>query len=122
MTMFYEMVNVALVNGFVSCVHNMRKQQTHMKLKRKEFLLSFARHLVAPFSSQRYKFPTLSRKIKEAIILCGFAPDSDKSTVPNTKDYSAILRKRGRCHLWDRGSEVKSQFVCKSCALYACKD
>ena len=40
MAMFYGAVNVALVNAFVVYAHNMRKQQRHMKLKRKEFLLS----------------------------------------------------------------------------------
>ena len=49
--MFQGMVNIALVNAFVVYVHNMRKQQTHMNLKRKEFLLSIARHLVTPFAS-----------------------------------------------------------------------
>ena len=40
MAMFYGVVNVALVNAFVVYAHNMHKQQRHMKLKRKEFLLS----------------------------------------------------------------------------------
>ena len=79
--MFYGVVNVALVNAFVVYAHSMRKQQRHMKLKRKEFLLNIARHLVTLFAAQRYKFPRLSRKIKEAIILCGFALDSHESTV-----------------------------------------
>ena len=79
--MFSGVVNVALVNTFVVYPHTMRKQQRHMKLKRKEFLLNIARHLVTLFAAQRYQFPRLSRKIKEAIILCGFALDSHESTV-----------------------------------------
>ena len=95
-----------------------------MKPKRKEFLLSIAGHLVTPFAAQRYKFPRLSRKIKEATILWGFAPDSHESTVQNTEDedYRAIAGKRRRCHLCDRGKDIKTQFVCKLCALYPCKD
>ena len=101
----------------------MRKQQRHMKRKRKEFLLSIARHLLTLFAAQRNKFPRFSRKIKEAIILCGFAPNSHESTVQNTEDedYRAMAGKRGRCHLCDRGKDVKTQFVCKLCALYASK-
>ena len=63
MAMFCGMTNVALVNAYVVYAHNMRKQQPHMKLKRKEFLLSIARHLVTTFVTQRYKGPTLSTKI-----------------------------------------------------------
>ena len=80
----------------------MRKQQSHMKLKRKEFLLSIERHLVTAFATQRYKFPALPTQIKKAIILCGFVPDSNKNTARNAEDYSAISRKIGRCHLCDR--------------------
>ena len=92
MAMFYEVVNVSFVNAFAVYAHNMCKQQRHMKPKRKEFLFSIARHLVTPFAAQRYKSPKLSRKIKEAVILCGFAPDSHESTVQNTEDenYSAM--------------------------------
>ena len=124
MAMFYGVVNIASVNAFVVYAHNMRKQQRHMKLKQKEFLLSIARHLVIPFAAQRYKFPRLSKKIKEAMILGGFAPDSHESTVQNAEDedYRAMAGKRGRCHLWNRGKNVKTQFVCKSGELYACKD
>ena len=120
--MFYGMVNIASVNAFVIYAYNMRKQQPHMKLKRKEFLFSIARHLVTVFATQRYKFLTLSTKIKDVLILRGFALDSNKSTARNTEDYSAMLRKRGRCHLCDRGRDVKTQFVCKLCVLYACND
>ena len=116
------MVNLALVNAFVINAYNMRKQQPHMKLRRKEFLLSIARYLVTVFTTQRFKFLTLSTKIKDVLILRGFALDSNKSTARNTEDYSAMSRKRGRCHLCDRKRDVKTQFVCKSCALYACKD
>ena len=42
MAMFYGVVNVVFVNTFVVYAHNMRKQQRHMKLKCKEFLLSIA--------------------------------------------------------------------------------
>ena len=79
---------------------------------------------MTPFAAQRYKFPRLSRKIKEAKTLCGFAPDSHESIEQNTEDedYRAMAGKRGRCHLCDREKDVKNQFVCKLCALYACKD
>ena len=122
--MFYGVAKVALVNAFVLYAQNMRKQQRHMKLKRKEFLLSIARHLVTPFAAQRYKFPRLTRKIKEAIILCGFALDSHESIVQNTEDegYRAMAGKRRRCYLCDRRKDVKTQFVCRLCELYACKD
>ena len=122
--MFYGVVNVALVSAFVVCARNMRKQERYMKLKRKEFLPSIARHLMTPFAAQRYKFPRFSRKIKEVIILCGFASGSHESTVQNTEDedYRAMVGKRGHCHLCDRGKDVKTQFVCKLCALYACKN
>ena len=121
--MFFGVVNDALVIAFVVYAHNMRKQQRHMKPKRIEFLLSIARHLVTTFAAQKCKFPILLRKIKEAIILCGFAPDSHESAVQNTEDENCrgMVGKRGRCHLCDRGKDVKTQFVCKLCALYACK-
>ena len=61
---YYGIVNDALVNAFVVYAHKMRKQQPHMKLKRREFLLSIAQHLVSAFATQRYKFLTLSTKIK----------------------------------------------------------
>ena len=95
-----------------------------MKLKRKEFLFSIAQHLVTPFAAQRYKFPRLSRKIKEVRNLCGFAPNSHENTVQNIEDedYRSMVGKRGRCYLCDRGEDVKTQLVCKLCALYACKD
>ena len=95
----------------------MCKQQPHMKLRRKEFLLSIARHLVTVLTTQRYKFLILSTKIKDVLILRGFALDFNKSTARNTEDYSAMLRKRGHCHLCDRGKDVKTQFVCKSCTV-----
>ena len=119
--MFYGVVNVALVTAFVVYAHNMRKQQRHMKLNCKEFLLSIAGHLVTSFAAQRYKFPRLSRKIKEAIILCGFAPDSHESTVQNTEDkgYRAIAKKRGRLSFVLQGKRCKDpvclQIVCTVC-------
>ena len=120
--MFCEMINVALVNENVVYAHNMSKQPPHMKLKRKEFLHSIARNLVTVFVTQIYKVLTLSTKIKKAIIWCGFASDSHESTMRNTEDYSAMSRQRGRCDLCERGRDAKTQFVYKSCALYACKD
>ena len=85
----------------------MRKQQTHIKLKRKEFLLSIARHLVTPFATQRYKFCTLSINIKEAIILCEFALYFHGSTLRNIENYSDTLKKRGPCHLCDKERNLK---------------
>ena len=105
------------------CAQHAQTTKTH-ESKRKEILLSIARHLVTPFVTQRHKFRRLSRKIKEAIILCGFATDYHESTVQNTEgeDYRAMAGKRGRCHLCDKRKDVKTQFVCKLCAMYACKD
>ena len=61
-------------------------------------------------------------KIKETLILCEFAPNPNKNTARNTKDYSATSRKRGRCQSCNRGRDIKTQIVCKPCALYACKN
>ena len=124
MAMFYGLVNVALINAFFVYTHQHAQTQRHVKLTRKEFLLSIARHLATTFAAQKYKFPRLSRKIKQAIVLCGVAPDSHESTVQNTEDedYRAMAGKRVLCHLCDRGKDVKTHFVCKLCALYACKD
>ena len=65
MTMFCEMINVALVNEYVVYAHNMSKQQPHMKLKRKEFLHSIARHLVTAFVTQIYNVPRRQQKSKK---------------------------------------------------------
>jgi len=60
--------------------------------------------LVTPFVTQLYKLPTLHRNIKTAIIMCGLISDSEENT---TQDYEAISRKRGRCHVCSRSTDVK---------------
>jgi hypothetical protein len=40
----------------------------------------------------------------------------------DSEDYEAISRKRGRCHVCSRSRAVMTQFVCKGCGHYACKD
>jgi hypothetical protein len=86
--------------------HNMYKDQPKKKIKRKEFLLRTAHDLVTPFVTQRYKLPTIPRNIKTA----------------SHEDYEAITRKRGRFHVCSRSKDVKTQFVCKGCGHYICKD
>ena len=54
--------------------------------------------------------------------MCGFASDSEANTVQDPEDYEAISRKRGRCHVCSRSRDVKTQFVCKGCGHYVCKD
>ena len=109
--MIYGMVNVTLINAFVVYAHNMRKQQTDIKLKRSQFVLNIARQLVTPFAAQRYIFPTLSKNIKKAIILCGFATDFHESIARNTEGYIAMSRKRGRCHLCDNRRDVEPSLL-----------
>jgi hypothetical protein len=76
-------------------------------------LLGIAHDLVTPFVAQRYKLYTLPRNIKTAIVMCGFVSDSEENTMQDPEDYEGISRKRGRCHVWSRSGDVKTQFVCK---------
>jgi hypothetical protein len=122
MAIFYGMINIAVVNALVIYAHNMRKDQPEKKIKRKDFLLRIAHDLVTPFVTQRYKLPTLPRNIKTAIVMCGFVSDSEENTMQDSADYEAISRKRGRCHVCSRSRDVKTQFVCKGCGHYVCKD
>jgi len=115
MVMFYGMINIAAVNALVIHAHNMRKDQPEKKIKRKDFLLRIAHNLVKPFVTQRYKLPTLPRNIKTAIDRCGFVSESEENAMQGREDYEAISRKRGRCHVCSRSSDVKTQFVCKGC-------
>jgi hypothetical protein len=77
---------------------------------------------VTPFVTQRYKLPTLLKNIKTAIVFCGFVSDSEENTMQDPEDYEAISRKRGLCHICSRSTDVKTQFVCKACGFYVCKD
>ena len=54
--------------------------------------------------------------------MCGFVSDSEENTMQDPEDYEAISRKRGRCHVCSRSRDVKTQFVCKGCGHYVCKD
>jgi hypothetical protein len=38
------------------------------------------------------------------------------------EDYEVISRKRRNCHVCSRSRDVKTQFVCKGCGHYVCKD
>ena len=122
MAMFYGMISIAAVNALVIHAHNMRKDQLEKTLKRKEFLLRIAHDLVTPFVTQRYKLPTLPRNITTAIVMCGFLYETEGNVRQGPEDYEAISRKRGRCHVCSRNRDVKTQFVCKGCGHYVCKD
>jgi len=54
--------------------------------------------------------------------MCGFVSDSEENTMQDPEDYEAISRKRGRCLVCSRSRDVKTQFVCKGCGHYVCKD
>jgi hypothetical protein len=81
-----------------------------------------AHDLATPFVTQRYKLSTLPRSIKTAIVMCGFVSDSKENTIQGPKDYEAISRKRGSYHVCSMSRDVKTQFVCKGCGHYVCKD
>jgi len=52
--------------------------------------------------------------------MCGFVSESEENTMQGPKDYKAISRKRGPCHVCSRSRDVKAQFVCKGCGHYVC--
>jgi len=54
--------------------------------------------------------------------MCGFVFDSEENAMQDPEHYEAISRKRGRCHVCSRSRDVKTQFVCKECEHYVCKD
>ena len=85
-------------------------------------MLRIAHKLVTPFITQRYKLSTLPGNIKTAIVMCRFVSDSEENTMQDPEDYEAISRKRGRCYVCSRSRDVKTQFVCKGCGHYICKD
>jgi hypothetical protein len=76
--------------------------------------------LVTPFVT-RYKISTLPRSIKTAIVMCGFVSDFEENTMQDPKDYEAISRKRGSCHVCSRSRDVKTQFVCKDVDITSAK-
>jgi len=76
---------------------------------------------VTPFVT-RYKLSSLPRNIKTAIVMCRLVSDSEEDTMQDPEDYEAISRKRGRRHVCSRSRDVKTQFVCKGCGHYICKD
>jgi hypothetical protein len=78
--------------------------------------------LVTPFVTRQYKLSTLPRSNKTAIVMCGFVSDPEGNTLQDPKDYDAISRKRGRCHVCSRNRDVKTEFVCKGFGHYVCKD
>jgi len=122
MAMFYGMINTAVVKALVIYAHNMRKDQPEKKIKTKDFLLRIAHDLVTPFVTQRYKLCSLTKNIKTAIAVCGFVSDSEGNTMDDPEYYEAISRKRGRCHVCSSSRDVKTQFVCKGCRHFVCKD
>jgi len=54
--------------------------------------------------------------------MCGLVSESEENIMQGPEDYKAISRKRGRCHVCSRSRDVKTQFVCKGCGHYVCKD
>jgi len=120
--MFYGMINIEAVNALFILAQNMRKDQPEKKIKRKEFLLRIAHDLVKRFVTQRYKLPTLPTNIKTAIFVCGFVSEFEENAMQGPENYEAISRKRGRFHVYSRNRDVKTQFVCKVCEHYVCKD
>jgi len=54
--------------------------------------------------------------------MCGIVSHSEENTMQDPEVYEAISRKRGRCHICNRSRDVKTQFVCKGCGHYVCKD
>jgi len=54
--------------------------------------------------------------------MCGFVSDSEENTMQDPEDYEVIYRKQRRCHVCSRSRDVRTQFVCKGCGLYVCKD
>jgi ribosomal protein L37AE/L43A len=93
----------------------MHKDQPEKKIKRKYFLLRIAHDLVTQFAIQWYKFSTLPRNIKTAIVICGFVSDLEENTMHDPEDYKVISRKQRCCHVCSRSRDVKIQFVCKGC-------
>ena len=85
-------------------------------------MLRIVHDLVTPFVTQRYKLSSLTRSIKATKVMCRFISDSEENTMQDPEDYEAVSRKRGRCHVCSRSRDVKTQFVCKRCGHYVCKD
>jgi len=54
--------------------------------------------------------------------MCGFVSDSEENIMQNPEDYEVIQRKRRRCHVCSSSRDVRTQFVCKGCGHYVCKD
>jgi len=92
------------------------------KMKRKYFLLRITHDLVIQFVTQRYKLSTLPRNIKTAIVMWRLVSNSEENTMQDPEDYEAISRKRRHCNVCHRNRDVKTQFVCKGCGHYICKD
>jgi len=122
MAMFYGMINIATVNALVIFSNNISKDQPDKKIKRKQFLFRITHDLLTPFVTQRYKLSTLPRNIKTAIVMCRFVSDSEENTMQDPEDCEAISRKQRHCHVCRRSRDVKTQFVCKGCGHYVCKD
>jgi hypothetical protein len=85
-------------------------------------LLRIAHDLVTPFVTQRYKLSTLPRSIKTAILMCRFVSDSEENTMQDPEDCEVISRKQGCCRVCSRSRDVRTQFVCRGCGHYVCKD
>ena len=122
MAMFYGMINIAAANVLVIYVHNMWKDQPEKKIGRKYILLTIAHDMVTPSVTRRYRLSSLPRNIKTTIVVCGFVSDSVENTMQDPEDYKVISRKRGRYHVCSSSRDVKTQFVCKGCRHYVCKD
>jgi len=122
MAVFCGMINIVAVNALVVYAHNMHKGQPEKKINRVDLLVRIPRDLVTPFVTQQYKYSTLPRYIKTAIVTCIFVSDFEENTMQDPEDYEAISRRQGCCHVCSRSRDVKTQFVCKGCGNYVCKD
>jgi hypothetical protein len=122
MAVFYGMVNIAAVNALAIKANKMRKDQPNRKIKRKYLLFRIAHDLVTQFVTQQYTLSTLPRNIKTATVVCGLVSDSEENVMQDPDDYGVISRKRRRCDVCSRSRDVKTQFVCKGCEHYICKD
>ena len=85
-------------------------------------MLRIAHDLVTQFVTQRYKHSTLPSNIKTAIVMRGFVSDLEANIMRDHEDYEVISRKQSHCHVCRRSRDVKTQFVCKGCEHYVCKD
>jgi hypothetical protein len=54
--------------------------------------------------------------------MSGFVSDSEENTIRDPKDYKAITRNRGRCHVCSRPIDVETQLSAKDVDITSDKD